>query len=76
MSKPLFIISSPFDTFSGYGARARDFVKALYELKKDEYDIEILAQRWGSTPFGFIDDHIEEWGFLKNHLILGLTIYY
>ena len=27
--KPMFIVSCPIDTYSGYGARARDFVKAL-----------------------------------------------
>jgi hypothetical protein len=63
--KKYCVISCPIDTYSGYGARARDFVKALYELKKDEYDVEILAQRWGSTPWGYIKDHSEEWGFLQ-----------
>ena len=50
--KPLFVISCPIDTVSGYGARSRDIVKAL--LKLDKYDIKILPQRWGSTPFGFL----------------------
>ena len=51
--KPLFFISAPVDTFSGYGARSRDIVKAL--IKSDKYDIKILPQRWGSTPFGFLN---------------------
>jgi len=50
--KPLFVISCPIDTFSGYGARSRDIVKAL--LKTDKYDIKIVSQRWGITPFGFL----------------------
>jgi glycosyltransferase involved in cell wall biosynthesis len=50
--KPLFFISCPIDTYSGYGARSRDIVKAL--LKSDKYEIKILPQRWGSTPFGFL----------------------
>jgi len=50
--KPLFVISCPIDTFSGYGARSRDIVKAL--LKTDKYDIKIVPQRWGITPFGFL----------------------
>jgi len=50
--KPLFFISCPIDTYSGYGARSRDIVKAL--LKSDKYDIKIIPQRWGSTPFGFL----------------------
>ena len=64
--KPMFIVSCPIDTYSGYGARARDFVKALIEL--DKYDVKVLAQRWGSTPWGFIEDH-PEWHFLTNHLL-------
>ena len=31
--KPLFIISCPFDTYSGYGARSRDLVKAIIETE-------------------------------------------
>lgn len=63
--KQLCVISAPPDTYSGYGARARDFIKAVYELKKDEWDIRILLQRWGQTPWGFIDDNLEEWGWMK-----------
>ena len=50
--KPLFVISCPIDTFSGYGARSRDIVKAL--IKSDKYNVKILPQRWGSTSFGFL----------------------
>ena len=66
MSKPLFMISCPIDCYAGYGARSRDLVKAIIAL--DKYDVKILAQRWGETPWGFIDDNKEEWGFLNNHL--------
>jgi hypothetical protein len=31
LMKPLFLISCPFDTYSGYGARSRDVVKAIIE---------------------------------------------
>jgi glycosyltransferase involved in cell wall biosynthesis len=64
--KPMFIVSCPIDTYSGYGARARDFVKALIEL--DEYDVKVLPQRWGETPWGFIEAH-SEWHFLTPHLL-------
>ena len=67
--KPLFIISCPIDTYSGYGARSRDLVKAIINLKKDEYDIKILPQRWGNCPWGFIKDHQKEWKFLESHLL-------
>ena len=63
--KQLCVISAPPDTYSGYGARARDLIKAVYELKKDEWDIRVISQRWGSTPWGFIDDNTEEWGWIK-----------
>jgi len=65
--KPLFIISCPIDTYSGYGARSRDLVKAIIEL--DKYDVKILPQRWGNCPWGFIEDNSEEWSFLQPHLL-------
>ena len=65
--KNTFYISCPIDTYSGYGARSRDFVKALIESEK--YDVKIISQRWGSTPFGFIKDHEESWGFLTSHFL-------
>ena len=65
MSKPRFVISCPFDTYSGYGARARDVVKAIIEL--DKYKVELLSQRWGETSWGFCKDH-PEWKFLYKHL--------
>lgn len=72
--KQLCVISAPPDTYSGYGARSRDFIKALYELKKDEWDIRILLQRWGGTPWGFIENNKEEWGWMQDLFIQGGTI--
>ena len=66
MSKPLFVISSPFDTFSGYGARARDLIKAIIEL--DRYEVKLIPQRWGETPWGFMDEN-PEWAFLREHIL-------
>tara|TARA_S200002703_G_scaffold117983_2_gene103616 strand:+ start:7658 stop:8980 length:1323 start_codon:yes stop_codon:yes gene_type:complete len=66
MSKPVFVISCPIDTYSGYGARSRDIVKAVVELEK--YDVKVLPQRWGNTPFGFIKDN-PEWKFLEPLLL-------
>ncbi len=65
MNKETVVISCPIDTYSGYGARGRDVAKAFIELEK--YDVKILPQRWGNTPWGFIEDH-SEWSFLNNHL--------
>jgi hypothetical protein len=65
MSKNTFYISAPFDTYSGYGARSRDLVKAIIEL--DKYDVKLISQRWGNTPWGFIKNN-PEWSFLTKHL--------
>jgi len=61
--KPLFIISSPFDTYSGYGARSRDLIKAIIETNK--YNVRLLSQRWGATPLGFCNDN-PEWKYLHD----------
>jgi len=67
MSKRLtYVISSPFDTFSGYGARSRDYIKSVIDL--DKYDVKLMTQRWGETAWGFCDNE-PEWAFLKDHLL-------
>ena len=58
MSKPLLVISCPADTHSGYGARARDLIWALQ--KYDKFEIKTLSQRWGVTPFGFLQPDIPD----------------
>ena len=67
--KPLCVVSCPIDTFSGYGARSRDFVKSLIELKDSEWDIKILPQRWGDCPWNFLspDDPLRQ-RFVGNNL--------
>ena len=55
MNKPICVISCPIDTYSGYGARARDLVRSI--IKLDRYDVKILSQRWGNTRFGYLKDH-------------------
>jgi len=62
--KPLFVISCAYDTYSGYGARSRDLVKAIIET--DKYEVKLMSQRWGNTPFGFCKDN-PEWTFLSSH---------
>jgi len=60
--KPICVVSCPIDTFSGYGARSRDFVKSLIESKGEEWDIKIMPQRWGDTPWNFLsqDDPLRQ----------------
>ena len=52
--KPLCVVSCPIDTFSGYGARSRDFIKSLIESKDKEWDIKIMPQKWGDCPWNFL----------------------
>jgi hypothetical protein len=65
MNKPLFFISCPIDTYSGYGARSRDLVKAI--IATDKYDVKVIPQMWGNTPWNFIQDN-PEWRFLDKHI--------
>jgi len=64
--KPLFLISCPFDTYSGYGARSRDVVKAIIET--DKYRVKLISQPWGNTRFNFCKDN-PEWEFLYEHVL-------
>jgi len=69
MSTPTLVVSCPIDTYSGYGARARDFVQSIIDL--DKYDVKILSQRWGNTRFGYLQDHSNE--SLASRIIPQLT---
>ena len=60
MKKPLVIISAPVDTFSGYGARSRDLIKAILKCKGEEWNVRVLPQRWGHTKLGYLKEHNEE----------------
>ena len=64
--KPLFLISCPFDTYSGYGARSRDVVKSIIETNK--YRVKLISQPWGNTRFDFCKDN-PEWAFLYEHVL-------
>lgn len=69
MNKNTVVVSCPIDTYSGYGARSRDLVKALLKLEK--YDVKVLSQRWGNTSYGYLDDHNEK--ELSECIIKNLT---
>ena len=60
--KPICVVSCPIDTFSGYGARSRDFVRSLIKEKASEWDIKIMPQRWGDCPWNFLskDDPLRQ----------------
>lgn len=70
MSKVNCVISAPIETYSGYGARSRDLVKAIINAKPD-WDVKIMSQRWGNTRFGYLDDHNEL--DLKSRIVPNLT---
>jgi hypothetical protein len=69
--KPVFIISCPIDTFSGYGSRSRSVVKSIIE--SDKYNVKIISQKWGSTSLGYIENH-KEWEFLSQYIIDAKSI--
>jgi len=62
--KQLVVVSCPIDTHSGYGARSRDIVKAL--IKSEKYEVKVIPQRWGQTPFGFLNPDNPEHRLILN----------
>jgi glycosyltransferase involved in cell wall biosynthesis len=76
--KPLCVVSCPIDTFSGYGARSRDFVRSLIKEKDSEWDIRIIPQRWGDCPWNFLpkDDPLRKRfiGNLQQHPDIWMMI--
>ena len=68
--KPLLVISCPADTYSGYGARSRDI--ALPLIKSGKYDVKIMPQRWGNTPWGFLQDENPDHKLIKDCFIQQL----
>lgn len=68
MNKLKCIIYAPIDTYSGYGAHARDKVKAIIENKKSDWDIKIISCRWGDTANNFINEN-PEWSFLSDYIL-------
>ncbi len=65
--KPLIVISCPIDTFSGYGGRSRDIVLPI--IKSGKFDVKILAQRWGNTSWGFLDNNNPDHKLLKDCIL-------
>jgi hypothetical protein len=50
--KNTFVVSCPIDTYSGYGARSRDFVKALIEL--DKYEVKFYPKDGENVLVGLL----------------------
>ena len=70
MSKLNCVISCPISTYSVYGGRSRDFVRAVTETMTD-WDVKILPQRWGNTRQNFLEDSNDN--FFTPKLISSLT---
>ena len=54
MSKPLFIVTAPVATRSGYGSHSRDIIHSLLDIGK--YDVKTFPVRWGNTPQNALDE--------------------
>lgn len=70
MKKISCVVSCPISTYSGYGGRSRDFVRALVESYPD-WDIKILSQRWGKTRMSYLEDSNDT--FFRPLIIPNLT---
>lgn len=68
MSKNTCLFYAPVESYSGYAGNARDKIRAIIELKKDEWDIKIISCKWGDTPMGFLDEN-QEWSWMKKYII-------
>ena len=71
MKKLSCVVSCPISTYSGYGARSRDFVKGLIQAYPD-LDVKILSQRWGNTRLSFLQDTNDT--FFTPLIIPNLTV--
>lgn len=58
MNKTTCLIYAPVGTYSGYGSRSRDLIKALIESRPD-WQISVIACRWGNTRMTYLEDHNE-----------------
>lgn len=76
MSKTTCVIAAPVDTFSGYGVMARNFAKALFRVRGEEWDIKFLSLRWGGTPFGALDVSDPEEKRIKDSIIIDGQLRY
>lgn len=70
------IIYGCVDVYGGYPANARDKVKAIIELYKDKWDIKIISCNWGGLAHNFINDNIEEWGWLNEYILPNSQLNY
>ena len=56
MSKKLCVIQSPVGTFSGYGERSRDLIRAFIKEYDSDFEVELIPTVWGSTPWDALSE--------------------
>ncbi len=54
--KKYAVITSCFDTLSGYGKKSYDICKSIIDLKHEDWDIHLISLKWGNTKFGYLPD--------------------
>ncbi len=61
--KKYAVITSCFDTLSGYGKKSYDICKSIIDLKHEEWDIHLISLKWGNTKFGYLpdDDYVKKY---------------
>lgn len=63
--------AGPVATRSGYGAHARDILKALINLN---YKIQVVSLPWGHTPMTALDDDTETNKAIKSLIVPQFTV--
>jgi hypothetical protein len=49
--KKTIVVQSPFETVSGYGAKARDIIRSLVKwADKNNFDVKLVPTPWGGCP--------------------------
>ncbi len=67
--KKSIVVAAPVQSRSGYGAHARDIVKAL--IDSDKYNVSVIPIRWGGTPLNALDENSPSDRKILERLISG-----
>jgi glycosyltransferase involved in cell wall biosynthesis len=70
-NKPLLVLYSPVDTYSGYGSRGRDLAYSLIKAKEPEFDVRIISCNWGNCSHGALDKDNPKHQIVSERIIPG-----
>src|SRR3954469_16461031 len=70
-NKPLLVLYSPVDTYSGYGSRGRDLAYSLIKAKEPEFDVRIISCNWGNCSHGALDKDNPKYQIVSERIIPG-----